>query len=160
MNILFWAHFILSTFWKGHIPKGAQSKKSTFHFEHFQKRSTIQKDLITFWTFHIVHIPKRAHSKEHISKRALSKFQKKAHSKKSIFQKECYPNKGSFQIRTHSKKSIFQKARSRTAYCGFSDIHLCCNLYWWDVQQSFILVLFRSWWCFSCSNCCCCQGLR
>ena len=67
-----------------------------------------------------MHIPKRAHSKEHISKRALSKFQKKANSKKSIFQKERYPNKGSFQIRAHSKKGHIPKR----AYSKKQDLEL------------------------------------
>ena len=67
VHILFWAHFILSTFWKGHISFWAHFKKGIFQKEPNPKRAhsilsiskkrTIQKELVTFWTFHKVYIP-------------------------------------------------------------------------------------------------------
>ena len=88
MQILLWSHSILFTFRKEHTPKPAHHVLITLQEGHIPKKSTLQKG--AFW---LCHIPNRAHPK----------IQRRAYSKKSIFQKRH------ISFWSHSQKGTFQK---------------------------------------------------
>ena len=75
--------------YRGEIPKGVYSKKSTFQLGHIPERAHFKKS-----TFQKGHMPKKAHSKGHIPKRHIPK---RAHSKKSTFQKGHIPKTATIQ---------------------------------------------------------------
>ena len=128
---------LFSTYWTNleFLPQlvWMNSNKSTFHFDHIQKRAhskkyILQKGHILFWshckwahskegTSHFDHVPKQAHSNkntsrfDHIPKNAypaliiihFDQSQKRPHSNNS-------PSRfDQTRKRAHSKKSIFQK---------------------------------------------------